>query len=119
MKRNADECQFAVAMDSIVGKWKPIIIYHLLHDSPLRFNELRKRLPNVTQRMLTLHLRELEEEEIVKRKIYPQIPPKVEYAITEYGKSLAPIIEALHQWGANHIKRKQLEEPNKDDAESD
>lgn len=66
---------------------------------PLRFNELRRLLPDITQRMLTLHLRELEEEEIVKRVVYPQIPPKVEYSITEYGKSLSPILEALHQWG--------------------
>jgi DNA-binding HxlR family transcriptional regulator len=101
-------------MDSIVGKWKPIIIHHLLQGKPLRFNELRRLLPDVTQRMLTLHLRELEEEEIITRVIYPQIPPKVEYSITEYGMSLTPIIEALHQWGATHIERKQLGKAEED-----
>jgi DNA-binding HxlR family transcriptional regulator len=119
VKKNPDQCQFAVAMDSIVGKWKPIIIHHLLQGSPLRFNELRRLLPDITQRMLTLHLRELEEEEIIKRVIYPQIPPKVEYSITEYGLGLAPIIEALHQWGATHIERKKLGETKHEQIKPD
>jgi len=65
------------------------------------------------QRMLTLHLRELEEEEIINRVIYPQIPPKVEYSITEYGLSLVPVLEALHQWGATHVQRKKFGEAKK------
>lgn len=99
MENKSASCQFVAALDSIVGKWKPIILYHLLQGEPLRFNELRRLLPNVTQRMLTLHLRELEEEEIITRTVYPQVPPKVEYSITEYGKSLAPVLETLHRWG--------------------
>lgn len=112
MQKNPDQCQFVVTMDSIVGKWKPSIIYHLLQGKPLRFNELRRLLPDITQRMLTLHLRQLEEEEILKRVVYPQIPPKVEYSITEYGLTLAPIMEALHQWGVKHIERKKLGKDN-------
>ncbi|QSF42568.1 winged helix-turn-helix transcriptional regulator [Paenibacillus tianjinensis] len=108
MQKKPAQCQFGAALDSIVGKWKPIILYHLLQGKPLRFNELRRLLPGITQRMLTLHLRELEEEEIVKRVIYPQIPPKVEYSITEYGMSLSPVLETLHQWGVTHTERKQL-----------
>lgn len=110
MENKSASCQFVAALDSIVGKWKPIILYHLLQGEPLRFNELRRLLPNVTQRMLTLHLRELEEEEIVTRTVYPQVPPKVEYSITEYGKSLAPVLEMLHRWGTVHVERKQLKE---------
>lgn len=119
MNKNPDRCRFAVAMDSIFGKWKPIIIHLLLQDQTLRFNELRRLLPDITQRMLTLYLRELEAEEIVSRVVYPQVPPKVEYSITQYGKSLAPIIEALHQWGANHIERKKLDDGTIEHTESD
>ncbi|WP_159882358.1 winged helix-turn-helix transcriptional regulator [Paenibacillus puerhi] len=108
MQKNPDQCKFVVALDTIVGKWKPIIIHHLLQGKPLRFNELRRLLPDITQRMLTLHLRELEEDEIIQRVIYPQIPPKVEYSITEYGMSLSPVMDTIHQWGAAHIERKKL-----------
>ncbi|MGF7036360.1 DNA-binding HxlR family transcriptional regulator [Paenibacillus mucilaginosus] len=119
MEKNPVQCQFVTALDSIVGKWKPIILYHLLQGKPLRFNELRRLLPGITQRMLTLHLREMEEEELIKRVIYPQIPPKVEYSITEYGMSLSPILEALHQWGAAHVQRKRLNKENNEQTETD
>lgn len=119
MPKNPVHCQFVVALDSIVGKWKPMILYHLFQGKPLRFNELRRLLPDITQRMLTLHLRELEEEEIVKRVVYPQIPPKVEYSITEYGMSLSPILETLHQWGAAHIERKQLNKAKNEQTKTD
>jgi DNA-binding HxlR family transcriptional regulator len=65
-------------------------------------------MPDITQRMLTLHLRELEEQDIVLRVIYPQIPPKVEYSITEYGKSLGPIMESMQLWGAAHLEHKKV-----------
>ncbi|NRD78586.1 helix-turn-helix transcriptional regulator [Bacillus sp. BRMEA1] len=119
MQKTPVQCQFAETLDTIVGKRKPQIIYLLLQGEPLRFNELRRLLPNITQRMLTLYLRELEEEEIVKRVVYPQIPPKVEYSITEYGKSLSQILEALHQWGAAHAERKQLKKENNEQTETD
>ncbi|EIT87235.1 HxlR family transcriptional regulator [Fictibacillus macauensis ZFHKF-1] len=102
--KNPDQCQVVVALDMIVGKWKPIIIQHLLTGDVLRFNELRRRIPDITQRMLTLHLRELEEQDIVKRVVYPQIPPKVEYSITEYGKGLKPVMDAMHYWGVAHVE---------------
>lgn len=108
MQKKPNQCQFVGTLDTIVGKWKPLIIYLLLQGEPLRFNELRRLLPGVTQRMLTLHLRELEEEGIVNRVIYPQIPPKVEYSITEYGMSLSPVLETIHKWGAAHIERKKM-----------
>lgn len=119
MENKSASCQFVAALDSIVGKWKPIILYHLLQGEPLRFNELRRLLPNVTQRMLTLHLRELEEEEIITRTVYPQVPPKVEYSITEYGKSLAPVLETLHRWGKLHVERKQLKDAQNEEVGTD
>ncbi|MDM5337206.1 helix-turn-helix domain-containing protein [Fictibacillus enclensis] len=108
MKKNPEQCQVVVALDMIVGKWKPIIIQHLLNGDVLRFNELRRLMPDITQRMLTLHLRELEEQDIVQRKVYPQIPPKVEYSITEYGKSLETVMDAMHQWGAAHVEHMEM-----------
>src|SRR5699024_7738636 len=101
---NPEQCQTVVALDTIVGKWKPVILYILLEGKPLRFNELRRRIPDITQRMLTMHLRELEEQDIVHREVYAQVPPKVEYTMTEYGKTLAPILEAMNEWGAKHIQ---------------
>jgi DNA-binding HxlR family transcriptional regulator len=83
-----------------------VIVYHLLK-STLRFNELRRRLPTATQRMLTRQLRELEECGLVHREIFPQVPPRVDYSLTEEGRSLAPIILAMHDWGTGRLKRKQ------------
>ncbi|MBK3494672.1 helix-turn-helix transcriptional regulator [Viridibacillus sp. YIM B01967] len=103
-KKNPQQCQIVVALNMIVGKWKPIILDHLLHGEPLRFNELKKLIPDITQRMLTMHLRELEEHDILTRTVYPQVPPKVEYRITEYGMTLQPMLKTMQQWGANHIE---------------
>ena len=87
-------------------KWKGVIVYHLL-ESTLRFNELRRRLPTATQRMLTRQLRELEECGLVHREMFPQVPPRVDYSLTEEGRSLAPIILAMHDWGTGRLKRQQ------------
>lgn len=102
--KNIKQCEIVVALDTIVGKWKPIILQHLLPGEPLRFNELRRAIPDITQRMLTMHLRELEGNDIVRRVVYAQVPPKVEYSITEYGKTLCPIMESMHEWGVAHIQ---------------
>lgn len=97
-------CPVEAALEVIGGKWKGIILSHLLSKT-LRFNELRRLMPEITQRMLTKQLRELEASGIIARKIYPQVPPKVEYSITEYGKTLAPIINALRDWGTQHLEK--------------
>ncbi|MGX4585369.1 winged helix-turn-helix transcriptional regulator [Paenibacillus chitinolyticus] len=99
-----EQCKVVVALDMIVGKWKPLVIQHLISKDTLRFNELRRLMPDITQRMLTLHLRELEEQDIVRRVVYPQVPPKVEYSITEYGRTLEPILHSMHVWGAAHVE---------------
>ncbi|MFJ8063606.1 winged helix-turn-helix transcriptional regulator [Psychrobacillus sp. NPDC096426] len=112
MEMQPELCRVEDALGILVGKWKPIILLTLLQAGTLRFSELKRRVPGITQKMLTNQLRELEEEDIIARKVYPQVPPKVEYSITEYGKSLESILVAMHEWGTAHTlhkiqKRKQ------------
>ncbi len=95
-------CPIEAALDVIGGKWKGVILYHLRSET-IRFNELRRIIPEVTQRMLTKQLRELEVAQLISRKVYAEVPPKVEYSITEYGKTLDPVITALHVWGSDHL----------------
>jgi DNA-binding HxlR family transcriptional regulator len=95
-------CPVEAALNVIGGKWKSIILYHLL-EKTMRFNELKRLMPGITQRMLTKQLRELEADQLISRKVYPVVPPKVEYSMTDYGRTLAPIIHALRDWGVNHI----------------
>ena len=95
-------CVVEATLSLIDGKWKGVVLYHLL-DGTLRFNELRRRLPNVTQRMLTNQLRELEADGLIARKVYAQVPPKVEYSLTARGRSLQPVMAALKAWGDAHI----------------
>lgn len=92
------DCYIAFTLDLIGGKWKTLILWYLL-DGKKRFNELRKLIPNCTQRMLTHQLRELERNSIISRKIYRQIPPKVEYSLTASGETLRPILELSCEWG--------------------
>jgi len=92
------QCPVEATMDVIGGKWKVIIIHHLISGTR-RFNELKKLIPQITQRMLTSQLRELESHGVVHRKVYAQVPPKVEYSLTELGLSLKPILEVMHGWG--------------------
>lgn len=91
----------AVTVDVIGGKWKGIVLYHLI-DGPVRFNELRRMMPETTQRILTLQLRELERDGVVHREVYRQVPPKVEYSLTEFGRTLIPIINLMRSWGIEH-----------------
>jgi DNA-binding HxlR family transcriptional regulator len=91
-------CTVEATLDVIGGKWKGVILFYLM-DGPRRFNELKRRLPNVTQRMLTLQLRELEADGVIHREVYAQVPPKVEYSLTEFGESLKPILILMRDWG--------------------
>ncbi len=94
-------CAVEVTLSVIGGLWKPVILFHLMHEKK-RFMELTRLLPNTTQRMLTLQLRELEADGIVARHVYPQVPPKVEYELTPFGKTLAPVLISLRQWGESY-----------------
>lgn len=94
----SEGCPVEAALELIGGKWKGLVLYHLLGGT-VRFNELRRLLGTVTQRMLTKQLRELEADGLVRREVYPVVPPKVEYSLTEKGESLGPIVMALKAWG--------------------
>ncbi|MBB6452524.1 DNA-binding HxlR family transcriptional regulator [Salirhabdus euzebyi] len=113
MGKTPEHCRVEDALSILVGKWKPIILLHLLQEGTKRFSELKRSLPGITQKMLTKQLRELEDEDIVERVVYPQVPPKVEYSITEYGRSLEPILEAMHEWGMKHTLHKQQKQKSK------
>ena len=97
-------CPFEYALNTIAGKWRGLVIYYLYLNGTMRFSELKRELDGITQKMLTQTLRFLESEEIISRKVYPVVPPKVEYNLTSKGKSLVPILESLQEWG-----RKQLD----------
>jgi len=98
-------CPVEATLDVIGGKWKVVILFHLSHDGTHRFAELRRKIPGVSERMLTQQLRELEGDGIVHREVYPEVPPKVEYSLTEYGRTLRPITNVMCEWGQKHIKR--------------
>ncbi len=97
-------CSVEATLAVIGGRWKAVIIFHLINSKILRFGELLKSIPKISQRMLTNQLRELEEDKIIHREVFAQIPPKVEYRLTEYGKTLTPIMIALREWGALHLQ---------------
>lgn len=92
-------CCTSVTMGIIGGKWKSVILYHLM-EKPLRYNELRKKIDVITERTLSLQLKSLEEDKVVKRKVYTSKPPlRVEYALTDFGKSLIPLLKSMAEWG--------------------
>ena len=95
---NPEECPVAATLQVIGGKWVPLILFHL-KDEPRRFNALRRLIPGITQRMLTLQLRGLEQDGVVARKVHETVPPHVEYSLTQHGLTLAPIIESMDDWG--------------------
>ncbi len=88
-------------LDVMGGKWKPLILY-LLQERTLRFSGLQKQIDGITQKMLTQQLRELEHDKIITRKVYPEVPPRVEYSITRHGKTLIPILLNMEKWGRIH-----------------
>ncbi len=96
-------CPIGATLTILTGKWKILILYSL-YDGTKRFSELRRAIPAVTQRMLTNQLRELESAGIIHRKVYPQVPPKVEYTLTDIGKTLGPVLDKLTAWGKKYIE---------------
>jgi DNA-binding HxlR family transcriptional regulator len=97
-------CPVEITADIIGGKWKPLILFHLQNQTH-RFGKLQKLIPGATKKMLTQRLRELERDNIVHRKVYPQVPPRVEYSLTKHGQSLKPILELMSAWGGRHRSR--------------
>ena len=101
MKIDEFNCPVKATMEIIGGKWKSIILYYL-KDGTQRFGELQRLIPNITKKMLTQQLRELERDKIIERKVFHQVPPKVEYSLSKYGKSLKPVLELMANWGTAH-----------------
>jgi DNA-binding HxlR family transcriptional regulator len=97
-------CAVEATLDLIDGKWKGVILYHL-QGGRRRFGELRQRMPSITQRMLTKQLRALEQDGLIVRKVYAEVPPRVEYSLSEVGESLRPVIDILKAWGESHQER--------------
>jgi len=106
MRHKRYDCNFGCPVEACVevigGKWKGVILFHLLGGTK-RFNELLRLIPGVTQRMLTRQLRELEDDQVVERKIYAEVPPKVEYTLTEFGRTLEPVLRTLQGWGSQYL----------------
>ena len=94
-------CPMSIALAVVGGKWKGMILYHL-HEDTQRFNQLMRLIPSITQRMLTRQLRELEAHGVIERRIYPQIPPKVEYSLSDLGQTVIPVIQQLSAWGRQY-----------------
>jgi DNA-binding HxlR family transcriptional regulator len=97
-------CPVKLTADIIGGKWKPSILF-FLEGRTRRFGELQKLIPGMTKKMLTQHLRDLERHEIINRKVYAEVPPKVEYSLTKHGESLKPILKLMSAWGTKHRAR--------------
>src|SRR4051812_29021717 len=98
-------CAMDITMNFIGGKWKTVVLWYLKKEKK-RFSELRKLIPNITEKMLSLQLKDLEKDGIVGRKVYAQIPPKVEYYLTDFGKTLIPMLEEIALWGRNLARTK-------------
>ncbi len=100
------ECPFRQTLDTLEGKWKFAIIYELLKKDCYRFKELERQIEGITARMLIKELKSLQKSDIVSRKQYPTVPPKVEYSLTAHGATLEPIMASMTEWGKKHLKRK-------------
>ena len=97
------QCPVEITIKLIGGKYKAIILWHLI-DKTLRFGELKKLVTSATPKMLTQQLRELEEDGLINRCVYPVVPPKVEYSLTEFGKSIVPVLDVMCKWGTDYLE---------------
>lgn len=101
--KNMFNCPVEATIRLIGGKYKAVILWHLMNQT-LRYNEIHKRIPNATDKMLAQQLRELEKDGLINRTVYPVVPPKTEYSLTDFGQTLAPILDAMCDWGTNYLK---------------
>ncbi|KEK24531.1 winged helix-turn-helix transcriptional regulator [Bacillus gaemokensis] len=101
-QKDINRCSVELTLDVIGGKWKGVILFHLMNAQEIRFNQFLKLMPGITQRMLTRQLRELEAAGVIHREIYKEVPPKVEYSLTKFGRSLTPIIALMREWGEEY-----------------
>jgi DNA-binding HxlR family transcriptional regulator len=101
MKETGTLCTVEITLRVIGGRWKPVILYHLFGGT-MRFSALRRTIPGISQKMLTQQLRELEKAGVVERKVYAEVPPRVEYRVSRLGESLKPVMAAMCEWGQRH-----------------
>ncbi|MGF9698648.1 MULTISPECIES: winged helix-turn-helix transcriptional regulator [Paenibacillus] len=111
-------CKFGTALDILTGKWKSLILLRLLNNGTMRFSELQKAIPDISKKMLAQQLKELEYHDIVHREVYAEIPPKVEYSITEYGQLMKPVLQTMSDWGVGHMQHMQKLYGEEDEAEA-
>src|SRR5947208_908806 len=107
MKQRSIKCPAEITLDVIGGRWKIIILWQLFQGTK-RFSELFKNMGGITQKMLTQQLREMEKDGVVHRKVFPQVPPKVEYSLTPLGKSLKPVVDSMCKWGVKHLEEQGI-----------
>jgi len=100
-------CPVGATLDLIGGKYKALILWHLA-ENKLRFSQLNKLIPSATAKMLTQQLREMEAQDLIHREVYPVVPPKVEYSLTDLGRSLMPVLIAMRDWGSDYLHQKNL-----------
>lgn len=100
-------CEIELTLEIIGGKWKALILWELGNHEVIRFNEFQKHIPEITQKMLTQQLRNLEKNKLISRKIYPVVPPMVEYSLTGLGKKLMPILNEMDIWGKEYIAERE------------
>lgn len=103
-------CPVEATLDLIGGKYKALILWHLI-DNILRFNEISKLIPQATPKMLTQQLRELEADQLITRTVYPVVPPKVEYSLSSFGKSIIPVLDSMYNWGAAYLDGLDVKPP--------
>lgn len=95
-------CHIELTLDIIGGKWKPVILFYIGEKGVIRYGEIKKAIPNINERMLTRQLRELERDQLVHREVYKEVPPKVEYSLTNLGDSITPLLIQLSEWGSSY-----------------
>jgi DNA-binding HxlR family transcriptional regulator len=100
MRGRLYHCAMDVTMDYIGGKWKTVVLWYL-RNKTMRFGELRKQIPEITEKMLSIQLKALEDDGVIERKVYAEVPLRVEYSLTEFGKTLIPVLESIAKWGRN------------------
>jgi len=102
-------CNKELTLSMIGGKWKMLILWRLNKEGTKRFSEIKALMPDITQRVLINQLREMEEDLLIERTVYPEVPPKVEYSLTDYGRSLYPILKAMYDWGDIYVRNLGVE----------
>lgn len=98
------KCSLEATMDVLSGKWRSLILWHLMQEN-LRFSQIREIVPGISKKVLSEHLRVLEKNDLISRKVYPEVPPKVEYSITDKGRTLSKALYELEKWGRDYLKK--------------